>query len=202
MSLIPVDEDQVRDAFGLRLNRTYDAELCDVQTPYRIDLSFKAHSTVIEYPATGKSYSNPGIACLAPVSHHSFLSGGYDKTVQCWRIARQSDRSQNHASFSASATRIPTEHTQSVHALAYGAWNDTVYSAASDRIVTTKLSALAPSEPERVSGKVTQIHVHPQDPRLIALEVGHRFSLASSTLDTSWWQMFCQLASSRFNARH
>ncbi|KAI0773942.1 hypothetical protein C8Q74DRAFT_1199906 [Fomes fomentarius] len=48
-----------------------------------------------------------------------------------------------------------------------------VYSAAGDRISTTRLAALAHTEPERVSGKVTQVHVHPQDPRLIALEIDH-----------------------------
>ncbi|KAI0723392.1 hypothetical protein C8Q76DRAFT_767312 [Earliella scabrosa] len=37
----------------------------------------------------------------------------------------------------------------------------------------SRTPALAHTEPERVSGKITQVHVHPQDPRLIALEVDH-----------------------------
>lgn len=39
----------------------------------------------------------------------------------------------------------------------------------------TKLGAFAAADTERVSGKVTQVHVHPQNPRLIALEVSHLF---------------------------
>ncbi|EJF62977.1 hypothetical protein DICSQDRAFT_168643 [Dichomitus squalens LYAD-421 SS1] len=37
----------------------------------------------------------------------------------------------------------------------------------------TKLGAVSRAETERVSGKVAQVHVHPQDPRLIAVEVDH-----------------------------
>ncbi|TFK93862.1 hypothetical protein K466DRAFT_580504 [Polyporus arcularius HHB13444] len=65
------------------------------------------------------------------------------------------------------------DHTQPVHALAYCGWDETVYSAAGDRIASTKLAALAHADSERVSGKITQVHVHPQDPRLIALEIDH-----------------------------
>ncbi|KAI0334773.1 hypothetical protein GY45DRAFT_1241766 [Cubamyces sp. BRFM 1775] len=62
---------------------------------------------------------------------------------------------------------------QSVQALAYSSWNNAIYSAAGDRIATARLDARASSEPVRVSGRVTQVHVHPQDPRLIALEIDH-----------------------------
>ncbi|RPD61929.1 hypothetical protein L226DRAFT_571320 [Lentinus tigrinus ALCF2SS1-7] len=65
------------------------------------------------------------------------------------------------------------DHTQPVQALAYCGWDETVYSAAGDRIASTKLDALAHADSERVSGKITQVHVHPQDPRLIALEIDH-----------------------------
>ncbi len=172
VSLITVREDQVRDALGgLAFKRM--ALRTFLQRPSRIDLSHKAHSTVIENRALGKSYPNPGIACLAPVARDTFLSGGHDKTVHRWTIARSS-RNGDRGGFSARSVRIPTDHTHSVQALAYCAWSNMVYSAAGDRISTTKLAALAHTEPERVSGKVTQVHVHPQDPRLIALEVGSR----------------------------
>ncbi|KAI0356647.1 hypothetical protein OH77DRAFT_1423598 [Trametes cingulata] len=143
------------------------------QRPCRIDLSYRAHSTVIERRSTGTSYPNPGIACLAPVASDSFLSGGHDKTVRHWKVTRSEGQSANPAAFSAGSVRIPMEHSQAVQALAYSSWNNTVYSGSGDRIATTRLDAWAPSEPVRVSGKVTQVHVHPQDPRLIALEVGH-----------------------------
>ncbi|EIW61716.1 uncharacterized protein TRAVEDRAFT_115203, partial [Trametes versicolor FP-101664 SS1] len=36
-----------------------------------------------------------------------------------------------------------------------------------------RIDARAPTEPARVSGKVTQVHVHPQDPHIVALEIDH-----------------------------
>lgn len=121
----------------------------------------------------GRAYPNRGISCLSPVAADSFLSGGHDKYVYQWKFRRTNHRGKNHGGYRVSSVRIPTEHSQPVQALAFCAWNETAYSAAGDRISITKLGAISPTEPERVSGKVTQVHVHPQDPRLIALEVGH-----------------------------
>ncbi|KAI0771858.1 hypothetical protein BD413DRAFT_475224, partial [Trametes elegans] len=36
-----------------------------------------------------------------------------------------------------------------------------------------RLDAREPATPVRVSGKVTQVHVHPQDARIVALEIDH-----------------------------
>ncbi|KAH9894261.1 hypothetical protein C8Q73DRAFT_790821 [Cubamyces lactineus] len=152
VSLIPVREDQ---------------------RPYRIDLTHRGHSTVVENRTAGTSYPNPGVACLAPVASDSFLSGGHDKTVRHWKVTLNGGQRAERAAFSASSVRVPIEHMQPVQALAYSSWNNAIYSAAGDRIATARLDARAPSEPARVSGKVTQVHVHPQDPRLIALEIDH-----------------------------
>ena len=121
----------------------------------------------------GRAYPNRGISCLAPVADGSFLSGGHDKFVYRWKLERANGRKKDSGGYFGNSVRIPTEHSQSVQAIAFCPWNDTVYSAAGDRIAMTKLGALAHAESERVSGKVTQVHVHPQDPRLIALEVSH-----------------------------
>ncbi|KAI0721875.1 hypothetical protein C8T65DRAFT_629499 [Cerioporus squamosus] len=145
----------------------------DDQQPCRHDLSYRAHSTVIENRSLGKAFPNRGIACLAPVAGDSFVSGGHDKTVHHWKISRGSSRRKGREGWSASSVRIPMDHTQPVHALAYCGWNETVYSASGDRIASTKLGALAHAGSERVSGKIIQVHVHPQDPRLIALEIDH-----------------------------
>ncbi|KAI0370285.1 hypothetical protein BV20DRAFT_1113275 [Pilatotrama ljubarskyi] len=143
------------------------------QRPRRIDLSYRAHSTVIEKRFAGTSHPNPGIACLAPVTSDSFLSGGHDKTVRHWKVTRTQGQSGNCAEFSAGSVRIPMEHSHAIQALAYSEWNNAVYSGSGERIATTRLDAPAPSESVRVSGRINQVHVHPQDPRLIALEVGH-----------------------------
>ncbi|KAJ8501439.1 hypothetical protein ONZ51_g606 [Trametes cubensis] len=143
------------------------------QRPYRIDLTHRGHSTVVENRTAGTSYPNPGIACLAPVGSDSFLSGGHDKTVRHWKVTPNGGQREERAAFSASSVRVPIEHMQSVQALAYSSWNNAIYAAAGDRIATARLDSRAPSEPARVSGRVTQVHVHPQDPRLIALEIDH-----------------------------
>ncbi|KAI1792921.1 hypothetical protein LXA43DRAFT_1003819 [Ganoderma leucocontextum] len=183
---LPVEDDfrHVEDACLLRNDTVvigYDKGPCQVslitvegdQRPCRVDLNHKAHSTVIENRSAGRACPNRGIACLAPVAEDSFLSGGHDKYVYHWKLGRANDRGKDHGGYCVSSLRIPTEHSQPVQALAFCAWNEMVYSAAGDRISMTKLDAIATAEPERVSGKVAQVHVHPQNPRLIALEVDH-----------------------------
>ncbi|KAM5535634.1 hypothetical protein V8D89_010621 [Ganoderma adspersum] len=183
---LPVEDDcrHVEDACLLRNDTIvigYDKGPCQVslitveddQRPCRVDLNHKAHSTVIENRSAGRAYPNRGIACLAPVTADSFLSGGHDKYVYHWKLGRANHRGKNRSGYWASSERIPTGHSQPVQALAFCAWNEIVYSAAGDRVSMTKLGAFAAADPERVSGKVTQVHVHPQDPRLIALEMDH-----------------------------
>ncbi|PIL36763.1 hypothetical protein GSI_00453 [Ganoderma sinense ZZ0214-1] len=183
---LPVEDDfrHVEDACLLRNDTVvigYDKGPCQVslitvegdQRPCRVDLNHKAHSTVIENRSAGRAYPNRGIACLAPVAADRFLSGGHDKYVYHWKLERANHRGKNRGGYWATSERIPTEHSQPVQALAFCAWNEMVYSAAGDRVSMTNLGAIAAADPERVSGKVTQVHVHPQDPRLIALEVDH-----------------------------
>ncbi|KAI0637798.1 hypothetical protein C8Q77DRAFT_1087928 [Trametes polyzona] len=183
---LPVEDDcrHVEDACLIGDNTVvvgYNKGPCQVslipvrvdQRPRRIDLSYKAHSTVIENRSSGTSHPNPGIACLAPVADNAFLSGGHDKTVRHWKLTRNYGEDASRAAFSATSVRVPTQHSQAVQALAFSAWNDSVYSASGDFISTTRLDARAAVEPRRVSGKITQVHVHSQDPRLVALEVGH-----------------------------
>ena len=97
-----------------------------------------------------------------------------------WKVTPNGGQREERAAFSASSVRVPIEHMQSVQALAYSSWNNAIYAAAGDRIATARLDSRAPSEPARVSGRVTQVHVHPQDPRLIALEVGHSAVIRSA----------------------
>ncbi|KAI0650011.1 hypothetical protein C8Q79DRAFT_941915 [Trametes meyenii] len=144
--------------------------VCGDQPPRRIDLTYKAHSTVIENRTAGISQPNPGIASIAPLVGDRFLSGGHDKTVRLWTVTRNDDRG---APFSAHSVRIPTQHVQAVQALACSSRNSVIYSAAGDWIATTNLDARAPTEPVRVSGKITQVHVHPQYPHFVILEIDH-----------------------------
>ncbi|KAH9943062.1 uncharacterized protein BXZ73DRAFT_74110 [Epithele typhae] len=180
-SLYPDDEDlrRVEDAClvgGKTVVIGYNPGPC--QRPFRIDLQHKAHTTVIENPFAGTSCLNRGITCLAPVEDHSFLSGGYDKRLYLWKLAptdprRAPDGSGNAIGFSVTSTRVPTNHVQPVQALAYSAWNNVVYTAAGDRVAQTKVDAYSAGEAKRVSGKVHQVHVHPQERDLVLLEIDH-----------------------------
>ncbi|OBZ76198.1 hypothetical protein A0H81_03583 [Grifola frondosa] len=91
--------------------------LFDDQLPRRIDLRYKAHSTVIE-SKSHPAQPNPGISCLADPPRR-------------------------------------------------------VLSCAGPFIATTSLSAHSAPEPERVSGKIQQVHIHPHAPSLVVLEVDH-----------------------------
>ena len=127
---------------------------------------------MIERPTSGPSSPNPGIASLTPVADESFLSGGHDKLVYYWNVRATDRRRRDREAFSVTSLRVPTNHKQAVRALAYSRWDETIYSAAGDSIAMTKLNALASVGTERVSSRVNQVHVHPQNPRLIVLEVG------------------------------
>ncbi|GBE79292.1 hypothetical protein SCP_0204900 [Sparassis crispa] len=155
----------------------YDSRPCQVsliplatdQRPRRINLSHRAHNTVQETPTAGVSQLNRGISALAPVNGHRlrFLSGGHDKTVHLWTVTH------NGENYTARSERLNISHSHPVHALAYRAFDETVLSCAGTCIHTTKLSAHRGHDPSQVSGNILQVHVHPQAPHLIILEVRH-----------------------------
>lgn len=135
-----------------------------------MDLSHKAHSTVQESRTTGIAHPNPGISALAPVEGAGlrFLSGGHDKTLQIWTLK------QSIGKYIARSQRLKIIHSQRVQAIAYRAHDQSVFSCAGTHISTMQLSAHVVPDPIRVSdGRILQIHVHPQAPNLVILEVGH-----------------------------
>ncbi|KAI0939459.1 hypothetical protein AcV5_010419 [Taiwanofungus camphoratus] len=154
----------------------YDSGPCQVsvialdvdQPPRRMDLSHKAHSTVQESRTTGIAHPNPGISALAPVEGAGlrFLSGGHDKTLQIWTLK------QSIGKYIARSQRLKIIHSQRVQAIAYRAHDQSVFSCAGTHISTMQLSAHVVPDPIRVSdGRILQIHVHPQAPNLVILEV-------------------------------
>ncbi|OCH88313.1 hypothetical protein OBBRIDRAFT_734658 [Obba rivulosa] len=76
-------------------------------------------------------------------------------------------------SYSARSKRLDVLHSRSVQAVAYRASDQAVLSSAGVHIRTTQISAVRASEPIRMSSSVTQVHVHPQAPHLVLLEVDH-----------------------------
>ena len=90
--------------------------------------------------------------------------------VYYWKLTRTDRWRGDRQAFS---ERLRTDHARSVYALAYCPSSKPVYSAAGDCIAMTKLDALAPAGSQRVSSRINQVHVHPQDPRLVVLEASH-----------------------------
>jgi len=138
------------------------------QRPRRVDLGYRAHTTVQE--RSGMAYPNLGISTLAPVAGPElrFLSGGYDKSIHLWTVRR------NDGNFSARSQRLKIIHTQKVNAAAYRAHDQKVFSGAGKQISVMSLGAHVAPDPIRVSdGPILQVHIHPQHPPLVLLEVDH-----------------------------
>lgn len=143
---------------------TYD----DDQLPRRLNLSYRAHSTVQE--KSGISYPNPGISALAPVPGPElrFLSGGHDKSIHIWTLRR------NSGTFNARSHRLKITHAQRVNAVAYRAHDHKVFSAAGKLISAMNVESQSAPDPIRVSdGAIFQVHIHPNLPALVVLEVDH-----------------------------
>ncbi|KAH9938391.1 uncharacterized protein B0H18DRAFT_13198 [Fomitopsis serialis] len=144
--------------------------LGDQRQPRRVDLAHRAHSTVQENRNLGTSRPNPGISALAPCdgSRLQFLSGGEDRAVHLWTL-RNTD-----GGYKASSCRLNVPQFQKVQALAYRSADETVFSCGGTSISEVKISARYAPDPIRVSdGRILQIHVHPQDPQVVILEVDH-----------------------------
>jgi len=144
--------------------------LGDQRQPRRVALAHRAHSTVQENRNLGTSRPNPGISALAPCdgSRLQFLSGGEDRTVHLWTL-RNTD-----GGYKATSHRLRVPQLQKVQALAYRSVDETVFSCGGTSISKVNISARYVPDPVRVSdGRILQIHVHPQDPQVVILEVDH-----------------------------
>lgn len=96
-----------------------------------------------------------------------FLSGGYDKAVHLWTVDRNGDN------YSASSQKIGSQNL-AVSAIAYHAHRETVLSCAGPWISTLNLSRHdSQTNSARVSGYALQVHIHPENPHIVFLEVGH-----------------------------
>lgn len=111
-----------------------------------------------------------GVRSLCPVNGNDFwrtrfLSGGYDKAVHLWTVDRNGDN------YSASSQKIGSQNL-AVSAIAYHSHRETVLSCAGPWISTLNLSRhTSQTNPARVSGYVLQVHIHPENPHIIILEV-------------------------------
>ena len=141
------------------------------QRPFRVDISHRGHTAVVERPHTGKSSPNPGISAMAVVPatnrHRRFLSGGRDGTVRLWTLT--GDKGRN---LQATSTHLPFSPHQSVRCLAYRSSDNRVFVGHARHISSAHVEAPKPAAPAPVlSAAPLQVHVHPQDPQVVLVEV-------------------------------
>ncbi|KZT12991.1 uncharacterized protein LAESUDRAFT_690047 [Laetiporus sulphureus 93-53] len=140
------------------------------QIPRRIDLAYRAHSTVQESTSEQAALPILGLSALAPFGGSSlrFLSGGFDKSIHVWTLKRAVD------SYTANSHRLKITHSQRVQSLAYRPHDEMVFSCAGTLIYQTNITAKIAPDPIRVSdGRILQVHIHPQAPKVVVLEVDH-----------------------------
>ncbi|TFY69934.1 hypothetical protein EVJ58_g151 [Rhodofomes roseus] len=144
--------------------------LGDQYRPRRVDLAYRAHNTVQENRTLGTSHPNPGISALASCNglRLRFLSGGHDGTVHLWTLTNMDDV------YEADSRRLNLRQPRRCQALAYRNVDETVFSCAGTSVYAVNISAQRAQDAVRVSdGQILQIHVHPQNPHVIILEVDH-----------------------------
>lgn len=111
--------------------------------------------------------NNQAVSSLTPIEDEQqqsrFASGGYDKRVYIWDCSRQW---RNPV-----INDVKLVHNSFVSALAYRKVDRCLLSAAGSRVYETNLGHMRPAKDTRLSNNIHHIHVHPQDPNLIFMEV-------------------------------
>ncbi|KZT26973.1 hypothetical protein NEOLEDRAFT_1240635 [Neolentinus lepideus HHB14362 ss-1] len=130
--------------------------------PSRTDIIHTAHESIVCWRRDRTCDGR--ISCLGAMSGHelNFFSGGYDKRVVHWKI----DGSGN-----ADTQGLPVYHSGPVHAIAYRGRDKTVLSSSGRNIYETNMDKAGKTKPVKKSTAIRHIHVHPQDPNLVVLEM-------------------------------
>ena len=141
------------------------------QRPYRVDLVHKGHTTVIEHRHAGTSSPNPGISVLAPLpaaagGQRRFLSGGHDGTVRMWDLTQGQGRN-----LQATSAYLSLSPGEAIGCLAYRQSSDEVLAGHARHISRATLGAYKAPRPVLLSAPPQQIHIHPQNPHVVILEV-------------------------------
>lgn len=138
-----------------------------LQRPYRVDLKHRGHTTVHEHRCAGPSSPNPGISSLATISvepYRRFLTGGGDGTVRMWTLVQG-------PSMDATSTHLCLSPTHPLTCLAYRPLDDHVFMCHAKNICFAHVEATKAPRPTPLSASPEQIHVHPQNPQVLILEV-------------------------------
>lgn len=161
--------------------------LLNADRPRHVDLTHRGHTTVVEHH-TGTSSPNPGISALAamPADGRSrrFLSGGGDGTVRLWTLS-----GEGHDGLQAGSAPLELSPRQPVRGLAFRASDGAVLVGHARHVSVAPLEAPTRATPALLSAAPLQVHVHPQNPRVVLIEVDHLdrqvqiFDVRSANLD-------------------
>lgn len=135
--------------------------------PKRYDLAHKAHTVVHEHRHSGTSSRNRGISsmCAFDSVSHQFLSGGEDGTIHLWSVAR------TDGAYSATSRKLMAERAHPIQCMAYNVSENRLLSCYAQYIHTADLEASQPTSAIVLSSRAQQIHIHPENPAVVILEV-------------------------------
>ncbi|KAH7920265.1 hypothetical protein BV22DRAFT_1040024 [Leucogyrophana mollusca] len=151
----------------------YDGGPCQVtllpvtrKSPRPIDVQRQPH---VPSPRVSKSFKG-GVSCLSAMCSEAgsikFFSGGHDRWVYLWTA-------ETHQLTNATCKKLSVFHDSGVSAIAYQRRSNALMSSDGQKLWTTDLSRSYTPKPVLVSNVVNQIHVHPQAPDIILLEIKH-----------------------------
>lgn len=98
--------------------------------------------------------------------HRRFLTGGGDGTIRIWTIADGGDRG-----LQASSKHLSISPNHLLGCLAYRPSDHRVFVCHGRRIFDARLEDPSPPPAVEVSAEPQQVHIHPQHPNVVLLEV-------------------------------
>ncbi|KAJ3551861.1 hypothetical protein NM688_g4467 [Phlebia brevispora] len=145
--------------------------LMEGRRPMRCDLSHRAHNVVHEHRRVGRSTPNRGISCMCVSNEQpsQFLSGGEDGSVHSWTVSHAAGE------LSAKSVKLGIQHAQPIHCISCRTSDRRLFTCYSQYIHSADFEATyKPSDAVFLSCKPQQIHIHPQNPSIVILEVSLR----------------------------
>lgn len=135
--------------------------------PRRVDLQHRGHTVVHEHRLGGPSSPNPGIFSLATTfnQRRKFFTGGGDGSIRLWTLREDGDEMK------ASSKLLSTTYFQPVRCLAFSHHSSRLLHASSKCIYFDSMESQKFEKSGLLSAEPQQIHIHPQAPSVVILEV-------------------------------
>lgn len=141
-----------------------------VQRPYQIDIGHRGHTTDIERREHwDPAVPNPDVAAMAAMAHEHYrrflTSERNGRAVRMWTVDGQG------RDLEATSVGLPFSPKHPVGCLAYRKVDDCVFMCHQRHIYSARVEDTKASEPKLLSAMPRQVHIHPQNPNIVILEV-------------------------------